>query len=117
MKGVKVTGIDKTIRTKLDDKNAAEDADRLAEGSMRRIGADAANMAPVKTGHLRNTLTSEIQRSTSAPKGVWDLLQGTDYTMVQEFEHKSKRRFIYRAVLNEEPRFRQTVGERFKKGK
>jgi len=101
--------------SKLTDPSAEEDADKLAEGSLRRIGTDAANRAPVDTGHLRNTMTSGIERSVSAQKGVWDLIDGTDYTMVQEYEHRSKSGFIVNSVRAETPRYAQVVEERFKK--
>jgi|SRR5690625_373420 len=109
-----IAGLNATIASKLSDPNAEEDADRLAQGSMVRIGTDAANNAPVKTGHLRNTMTSGIKRSVIAPKGVWDLEQQTDYTLVQEFEHQSQRNFIANAVKAEEPRYNKVLGERFK---
>lgn len=109
-----VAGVSSTISSKLSDPNAAEDADRLAQGSMVRIGTDAANRAPVETGHLRNTMTSGIKRSAIAPKGVWDLEQQTEYTLVQEFEHKTKRNFIVNSVKAEEPRYKGVLEERFK---
>lgn len=112
---IAVIGINKTIRNKLSDPNAEEDADKLAEGSMRRLGTDAANRAPVDTGHLRNTMTSGIRRSTTADKGVWDLIQETEYTLVQEYEHRTKSAFIRQAVWNETPRFKEVLEERFKR--
>lgn len=112
---ISVKGIKRTITSKLSDPTAEEDADKLAEGSMRRIGTDAANRAPVDTGLLRNTMTSGIRRSTSADTGVWDLIQETEYTLVQEFEHKTKSAFIRQAVWNETPRFKEVLEERFKR--
>lgn len=109
-----ISGLSTTISGKLSDPTAEEDADRLAQGTMVRIGTDAANRAPVDTGHLRNTMTSGIKRSVIAPKGVWDLEQQTDYTLVQEFEHKTKRNFIANSVKAEEPRYKEVLDERFK---
>lgn len=111
-----VFGVKNTINRKLSDKNALEDADRLAQGAMVRIGTDAANRAPVKTGLLQQTMTTGIQRSKSKPKGAWDLLQETEYTLVQEFEHKSKSHFIENAVMTEAPHFYTAMEERFRKG-
>lgn len=107
-------GVDAALKG-LTDETAVEDADKLAEGSIRRIGTDAANRAPVDTGHLRNTMTSGIERSQSAPKGVWDLINQTDYTLIQEFNHKSKSGFIRNSVDAESPRFKEIISERFKK--
>lgn len=113
--GVIVSGIESTIAKKLTDATSVEDADRIAQGSMMRIGTDAANHAPVKTGLLQRTMTTGIQRSDSAPKGVWDMIQKTDYTLVQEYEHRSKSGFIRNSVSAEEPRFQKATEERFKK--
>lgn len=113
--GVQIKGIQSTINRKLKDTTAVEDADRLAQGAMMRIGTDAANRAPVKTGLLQRTMTTGIQRSESKPKGAWDMLQETEYTLVQEFEHKSKSHFIEDSVDVERPRFQDAMEQRFKK--
>lgn len=116
MAWIKVEGIDSTIKSKLNVKGSAQAADEIAEGTMRRVGTDAANKAPVDTGLLQSTMTSEITRSNASPSGVWDLLQGTDYTLIQEYEHASQSAFIRRAVWAEEPRFKSALKERFTKG-
>lgn len=116
MAWIEIKGMNDAMKM-LSPKGFADDADKIAEGSMRRIGADAANRAPVDTGLLQSTMTSEIRRSNSATRGVWDLLQGTDYTLVQEYEHVTQGAFIRNAVWAEEPRFKAAIEDRFKNGR
>lgn len=112
--GSVIFGIDAAIKG-LTDSKAQEDADKLVEASIRRIGTDAANNAPVDTGLMQSTLTSGIERSHVKPIGVWDLIQLTEYTLYQEYNNPRKPAFLRNAIRVEEPRFRQALIERFKK--
>lgn len=109
--------INPSFYKKIVDEKAEEDADRLAQGSMTRIGTDAANRAPVKTGHLRNTMTTGIRRSKDQKKGTWEMEQQTEYTLVQEYDHATNHHFISDSVDVEETRFNDAIKNRFRGGR
>jgi|SRR5690625_4424477 len=99
--------------------NMHKDFDDLAENSMKRIQMGSFNKAPELTGFLKSNLVAEEnrKRTEGIPSGSWDLIDGTDYTLVQEFEHRSKKAFIRRSVWDEEPRFKKDVKKLAKDGK
>lgn len=111
---IEVKGVDKTMEV-LSPKGFKLKADRIARETIYEIGLEAQRNAPVDTGLLSSTLTSHIQRSHKAPSGVWDLLQGTEYTKRQEFEHATKSAFIRNAVWKETPKFKQALEREFKR--
>lgn len=114
----KASGVGKTINRKLTDKAAASDADKLANDSIHRLGSRASDRAPVDTGLLSSTMISGIHKSYSSSSEnhpIYDLLQRTEYTMRQEFEHKSQDRFIRDSAIEERPKFRKSVEDRYKK--
>lgn len=114
----KVRGVGSTISKKLVDNTASEDVDKIAQTSIHRLGGRASERAPVDTGLLSGTMISGIHKNygeSSAHKSAWELLQRTEYTLVQEFEHKSKDRFIRDSAIEERPNFRKDLEDRFKK--
>lgn len=115
----RVSGTRSTINRKLTDKTAPADADNLVRDSIHRLGGRASGRAPVDTGLLSSTMISGIHKSYSDGSElhpVWDLLQRTEYTLVQEFEHKSQDRFIRDSAIEERPKFKQELERRYKKG-
>lgn len=116
----KVSGVGKTISRKLTDKTAAADADRLASESIHRYGSRASDRAPVDTGLLSSTMISGIHKDYAGSTEnypIYEQLQRTEYTMRQEFEHKSQDRFIRDSAIEERPNFRESLERRYKKGK
>lgn len=113
-----VSGVSKTINKKLNDELARQDADKLAQDSIHRLGGRASERAPVDTGLLSSTMISGIHKDygSSSEHPMWDLLQRTEYTLVQEFEHKSNDRFIRDSAIEERPKFRKELERRYKKG-
>lgn len=114
MAWIQVTGVARA-RKVLSPKKYKLRADRVARESIYEIGLDAQRHAPVDTGLLSSTMTSQIERSSKAPSGVWDLLQGTEYTLVQEFEHSTKSAFIRNAVWKEGPKFKKSLEREMKR--
>lgn len=84
-------GIDETIRNKLRDPKVQEELDRVIMTTMQNFAQQAASRAPVDTGRLRNSLLAYTYRHALLD---WRTLEGTDYTMIQEYEHKSKSGFV-----------------------
>lgn len=94
-------------------KHAEQAADDEAETLIRKIASDAAQLAPVDTGKLSNSLPAGVERESI---GVWTIRDGTDYTLVQEYTHKTHKAFIRRAVWNNEANAGEGIRARIVKG-
>lgn len=112
----KVTGVQKTIKTKFNDIKLEQDIDKITEAYVRKIANDAAEKAPILTGLLKNTLISGVRRSPIDRIGVWEIIAGTDYTVRQEYEHKTNKGFIRRSVWDNEPAYKHAIEKRIKDG-
>lgn len=111
-----VFGVHNTINDKFSSKKVHDKADDIARSSIYEIGRKASQTAPVDTGRMRDSLVSAIRRTPSVPKGMWEMPQTVPYTLVQEFEHKTKSRFIYNAVEDIRPFVWAKVNSEFKGG-
>ncbi|MBU5266296.1 MULTISPECIES: hypothetical protein [Virgibacillus] len=109
---VKVTGIKRTIRSKLTDRNLAQDVDQITEAYARKIANDAAEKAPILTGLLKNSLPNGVERSAI---GEWQIVAMTDYTLVQEYTHQTKKGFVRKAVWDNKEGYRKAVEQRAKR--
>lgn len=78
---------------------------------MKRIQSGAFRRGPVLTGFLTSNLIADEnrKRTQGMDKGSWDLMDGTDYTLVQEYTHRSKSGFIRDSVNEEKPKFRNEI--------
>lgn len=116
-KGFKVKGIKSTINRHFNDRSAERDTEKLTYESAMRLGVAANRRAPVLTGLLSGTLISGIERDYTSPKEfpIYEMLQRTDYTVFQEFNHATKSGFIRNSVIEEKPKFRQALEGRYKK--
>jgi len=116
---IKVIGADATAKKLIERANMSDEFDEATENSMKRVQLGAFHKAPELTGFLKSNLVADEnrKRTEGVPKGSWDLVDGTDYTLIQEFEHRNKAAFIRRSVWDEEPKFRKDVENLAKKGK
>lgn len=114
-----ITGDDVVIKELLKRANGAKFFDKIAEQSMRNIQQDAFNRAPVDTGFLQENLLTDDNRvrTPDTELGSFDLIDGTEYTLVQEYEHRNKSAFIRNSVAVEEPEFHREVERLAKDGK
>lgn len=108
---ISVIGIGKTSRMFGKMASNDDEFDKLAEHSMKRIQSSAFQKGPVDTGFLTSNLAADENRvrTSGVPTGSWDLVDGTEYTIRQEFEHASKSGFIRDSVIEEEPKFKEAV--------
>lgn len=108
---ISVIGVEKTAGNFTALSNRAEDFDKLAEHSMKRIQMGAFRRGPVDTGFLTSNLAADEnrKRTEGTDTGSWDLVDGTEYTIRQEFEHRSKKAFIRDSVIEEKPKFEKAV--------
>src|SRR5699024_1051413 len=112
-------GVDETAFKFIKRAGLEYDFDKLAEHSMKRIQMGAFQKGPVLTGFLTSNLLADENRRRTAgfKKGSWDLIDGTDYTLVQEYEHRTKSAFIRRSVWDEEPKFVKAIEKLARDGK
>lgn len=110
---IKVEGI-RSTKSKLRDETAKHDADALARESIFNIGNKASERAPVDTGLLSSTMISGIDKDVNQEVGKWNLLQRTEYTLKQEYEHSVYSGFIRDSSKEERDNFRDNVNKRFK---
>ncbi len=108
-----VKGVSRVMRGKLSSRGAVDKADRVTRDSMYTIGRNARRNAPVDTGLLRSTMVTGIRPTPGVDRGSWEMVQGVEYTLVQEYEHSSKSAFIRNAFWDEGPKFKDKLKREF----
>ncbi len=81
-------------------------SDRVTETYTRKMANEAGEGAPVEFGDLRANLLASPHRL--AP-GSWQFGGTLAYTRRQEYEHKTKRGFIRKAVWNNREDYRNAL--------
>src|SRR5690625_3871608 len=85
-------------------------ADKVTEAYTRKMANEAGQMAPVDTGDLRANLIASPHRLAPA---AWQFGGTLAYTRRQEYENKTKKGFIRKAVWNNrtqhQDRLRDTI--------
>lgn len=113
---VNVKGLDKVMKDfSLAGMEAQGTADKVTETYTRKMANDSADMAPVKSGDLRANLAASPRRLKPA---VWEYGGTLPYTRRQEYEHRTKKGFIRKAVWNNRTAYREKLREeiaRFKR--
>lgn len=113
MKRSSVKGVGKTSANIAALVSKAEEiAEEETEKTVRRVASEAAVDAPVDTGKLSNSLPAGVEKLGPAE---WGIIDGTDYTLVQEYTHASKKAFIRKAIWNNEDRYPAELKARLKK--
>jgi hypothetical protein len=92
---------------------AQGDVGDVLERGIRQIANEAAANAPVDTGKLANSLPAGVDKESALS---WVMRDGTEYTLVQEYTHASKKSFIRRAVWNNEGEIVEGIKARIAKG-
>ena len=95
-------------------KNAFDESIKLADGeaselmldSMKRMQLNSFKRAPVKTGFLSSNLLAEENVRNYSNKNYRSirLIDGTEYTLVQEFTNRRKPAFIRTSIREEYPK-------------
>lgn len=85
--------------------------DDISENSMKRIQLSAFKKGPVLTGYLTSNMVADENRRkiSTSDKVEYQLIDGTKYTLVQEFGHRYKSDFIRSSVETERPKFYRAV--------
>lgn len=104
---VKVSGLDSVMKDfSLAGIKAQGNADKVTETYTRKMANESADMAPVKSGDLRTNLIASPYRLKA---GTWQFGGTLPYTRRQEYEHKSKKGFIRKAVWNNRTPYREAL--------
>lgn len=113
---VKVEGVDKLLRKldRISGAKAVADIDRITEAYARKMAAESARMAPVKTGALKNSI-AKSPRPSDEPH-AWEWGSHLPYATRQEYEHRTHKAFARRAIWNNEKKYRDAVMRRLTKG-
>lgn len=114
---VSVKGLDDVLR-KLEKqlgKEAEGDLDKITEAYARKMAAEAAEMAPLKDGFLKNSIASSPQQSDDDIH-TWEYGSNLPYATRQEYEHKSRKGFIRKSVWNNREKYRAAIKKRITRG-
>lgn len=104
---VKTFGIKEVRSAFLKRGNSALDkADKVTETYTRKMANESAEMAPVDTGKLKNSIAASPER---VAKGQWQYGSDVEYARRQEYEHRTRKGFIRKSVWNNRDKYRETL--------
>lgn len=104
---IKVQGIDKVMRDfSRKGEQARQRVDKVTETYTRKMANESAQMAPVKSGNLRASITASPRR---LELGLWQYGSNLAYARRQEYEHRSRKGFIRKSVWNNRSPYREAV--------
>jgi hypothetical protein len=94
---------------------AVRDIEKITETYARKMASEAADMAPVKTGRLKNSLAAS-PRKADDEELTWVWGSDLPYATRQEYEHKTKKAFVRKAIWSNENDYVDAVKRRITKG-
>lgn len=104
---ISVQGLDKVMKDfSLAGIKAQGNADKVTETYARKMANEAGKNAPVDTGNLRTNLIASPYRLKA---GTWQFGGTLPYSRRQEYEHRTKKGFIRKAVWNNRTPYRDAI--------
>src|SRR5690625_2023933 len=104
---ISVIGRDKVMKDLSErGRKAQVKADRITEKYTRKMTNEAGKAAPVKTGNLRANVIASPRR---LKLGLWEFGGTLAYARRQEYEHKTHKGFIRKAVWNKRKAYRDEM--------
>lgn len=88
--------------------------ERETEKAALRVANEAAKNAPVKDRFLTNSITASPRKKAVM---TWEVGSDRDYAAKQEYEHKTKKGFFRKALMNERSRFQDRIKDILKRVK
>jgi Bacteriophage HK97-gp10, putative tail-component len=114
---VNVLGLDNVLK-RLEETGGQQtvgDLEKITETYARKMASESAEMAPVDTGALKNSISSSPQKAEG--EGIaWEWGSNLPYATRQEYEHKSKKGFVRKAIWNNRTKYREAIRNRITKG-
>lgn len=113
---VKIDGLGDVLKMfdQVGGQQAVNDIDKITETYARKMASDSAGMAPVDTGALKNSLASSPRQAPEPHTWQWG--SDKEYATRQEYEHKTKKAFVRKAIWNNENDYADAVKRRITKG-
>lgn len=102
---VKVTGVEDLVR-QLDVRHVEREANQVTKTYAMKMAVAAALNAPRKDGWLKNSLISSVKMESM---GVWSFGSNLPYALRQEYEHKTKKGFVRKAVWKYRGEYREAM--------
>jgi len=104
---IKVSGLDSAIKGfSVRSSKAKGTADKVTEAYTRKMANEAGDNAPVKTGNLRANVKASPFR---LQPGTWEFGGTLPYARRQEYEHKTHKGFIRKAVWRNRSEYRNVL--------
>lgn len=104
---ISVVGLEKALSDMTKKgRQAAQKADKVTEKYTRRMANEAGQGAPVKSGDLRANVIASPRR---LKLGLWEFGGTLAYARRQEYEHKTHKGFIRKAVWNNRKAYRDEM--------
>ena len=104
---ISVVGLEKALSDMTKKgRQAAQKADKVTEKYTRRMANEAGQGAPVKSGDLRANVIASPRR---LKLGEWEFGGTLAYARRQEYEHKTHKGFIRKAVWNNRKAYRDEM--------
>src|SRR5690625_8000571 len=104
---VNVKGLDKVMRDfSVAGIKEQGNADKVTETYTRKMANDSADMAPVKSGDMSANIAASPHRLK--PAG-WEYGGTLPYNHRQDYEHKTKKGFIRKAVWKNRNDYREAL--------
>lgn len=104
---VRMHGLDKVMRKiAVKETESIYNVDKITETYTRKMANESAQMAPVKSGNLRASITASPRR---LEPGLWQYGSNLAYARRQEYEHRSRKGFIRKSVWNNRSPYREAV--------
>jgi hypothetical protein len=105
---INVSGLNDVLQI-LDIGPVKTDLDRITEAYTRKMANESAEGAPRKTGKLKNSFPPSVRKEEEVS---WSFGSDVPYAKKQEYEHKSKKGFVRKAVWNNREPYRNKIKER-----
>lgn len=104
---IKVEGLEKVMRDfTTRGIKAQSKAEKVTETYARKMANESAGMAPVDSGDLRASIAASPRRIGPAQ---WQYGSELPYARRQEYEHRSKKGFIRKAVWKNRTPYREAM--------
>lgn len=113
---VKIDGLGDVLKMfdQVGGEQAQADVDKITEAYTRKMASESAEMAPVDTGALKNSLASSPRQAPEPHTWQWG--SDKEYATRQEYEHKTKKAFVRKAIWTNENDYVDAVKRRITKG-
>ena len=102
---IRIQGLNRVLSS-LEYDDLVRDVANTTEAYTRKAANEAAEMAPVKDGILRNSIVASPEQIDETH---WQYGSNVAYARKQEYENKTHKAFIRKSVWNNEEPYREKI--------